>query len=62
MLQSMTQPLIEYRQVLSNISSELQLNRTNSSDTEASFLDELVHNKWHFSSKIYDKRDDLILI
>ena len=40
--------------------AELQLNKTISSDTEASFLYlELVNNKWHIvSSKINDKRDN----
>ena len=32
--------------------TELQLNKANSSGLE------LVHNKWHSSSKVYDKRDD----
>ena len=27
--------------------TELQLNKANSSDTEAPFLDEFVNNKWH---------------
>ena len=40
--------------------TELQLNKANSSDTEAPFLDlNLSIYKWHsFFSKIYDKRDD----
>ena len=38
---------------------ELQLNKTNASDTEAPFLDlHLSISNWVFSSKIYDKRDD----
>ena len=39
--------------------AELQLNKSNTSDTEASFLD--VHISildWFVSSKVYDKRDD----
>ena len=40
-------------------SSELQLNKANSSDTEAPFLDLHLTNPDSFvSSKIYDKRDD----
>ena len=27
--------------------TELKLNKANSSDTKAPFLDELVHNEWH---------------
>ena len=39
--------------------TELQLNRANSSDTEAPFLDlNLCISKGRVSSKIYDKRDD----
>ena len=39
--------------------TELQLNRTNSSDTEASFLDlNLCISYSTVSTKIYDKRDD----
>ena len=39
--------------------TELQLNKANSSDTEAPFLDlNLSINNGIFSSKIYDKRDD----
>ena len=39
--------------------TELQLNKTNSSDTEASFLDlNLSITICIVSSKIYDKRDD----
>ena len=39
--------------------TELQLNKTNSSDTEAPFLDlNLSITKGIVSSKIYDKRDD----
>ena len=39
--------------------TEIQLNKANSSDTEAPFFGlELVNNKWHSSSKIYDKPDD----
>ena len=39
--------------------SELQLNKANSSDTEAPFLDlHLSISDGFVSSKIYDKRDD----
>ena len=39
--------------------SELQLNKANSSDTEAHFLDlHLIISDGFVSSKIYDKRDD----
>ena len=39
--------------------TELQLNRANSSDTEAPFLDSnLSKTNGIVSSKIYDKRDD----
>ena len=39
--------------------TELQLNRTNSSDTEAPFLDfDLCISDGTVSTKIYDKRDD----
>ena len=39
--------------------TELQLNRTSSSDTEASFLDlNLCISNRTVSTKIYDKRDD----
>ena len=39
--------------------SELQLNKANPSDIEASFLDlHLSISKGFVSSKIYDKRDD----
>ena len=39
--------------------SELQLNKTNTSDTEAAFLDLLLSiSNDIVSSKIYDKRDD----
>ena len=39
--------------------SELQLNKTNTSDTEAPFLDfHLSISNGFVSSKIYDKRDD----
>ena len=39
--------------------TELQLNKANSSDTEAPFLDlKLSITNGIFSSKIYDKRDD----
>ena len=42
---------------------ELQLNKANTSDTEAPFLDlHLSISNGFVSSKIYDKRDDLILI
>ena len=42
--------------------SELQLNKANTSDTEAAFLDlHLSISKDIVSTKIYDKRDDLIL-
>ena len=42
---------------------ELQLNKANSSDTEAPFLDlHLSISNGFVSSKIYDKHDDLILI
>ena len=43
--------------------TELQLNKANASDTEAAFLDLnlSIHNDI-VSTKIYDKRDDLILI
>ena len=38
--------------------TELQLDKVNSSDNEAPFLDfKLVHNKWHSSYKIYNKWD-----
>ena len=42
--------------------SELQLNKANTSDTEAAFLDLhlSISNDIEFT-KIYDKRDDLIL-
>ena len=40
-------------------STELQLNKANSSDTEAPFLDlNLLMTNGIVSSKIYDKRDD----
>ena len=43
--------------------TELQFNRANSSDTEAPFLDlNLCISNGTVSTKIYDKRDDLILI
>ena len=43
-------------------STDLQLNKANSSDTEATFLDlNLSITKDIVSSKICDKRDDLIL-
>ena len=43
--------------------TELQLNKANSSDTEAPFLDlNLSIKNGIVSSKIYDKRDDFILI
>ena len=39
--------------------TELQLNKVNTSDTEASFLDlHLSISNGFVSSKIYDKRDD----
>ena len=39
--------------------TELQLNKSNSSDTEAPFLDfDLSKTKSIVSSKVYDKRDD----
>ena len=39
--------------------SELQLNKANSSNTEAPFLDlHLIISDGFVSSKIYDKRDD----
>ena len=38
--------------------TELQLNKTNSSDTEAPFLDLNSRANGIVSSKIYDKRDD----
>ena len=42
--------------------TELQLNQANSSDTVAPFLDlNLSITNGIVSSKIYDKRDDLIL-
>ena len=42
--------------------TELQLNKANSSDTEAPFLDlNMSITDGIVSSKIYDKRDDLIL-
>ena len=41
---------------------ELQLNKANASDTEAPFLDlHLSFSNGFVSSKIHDKRDDLIL-
>ena len=43
--------------------SELQLNKSNVSDAEASFLDSHISISDGFvKTKIYDKRDDLILI
>ena len=43
--------------------SELQPNKANTSDTEAPFLDlHLSISNGFVSTKIYDKRDDLILI
>ena len=43
--------------------SELQLNETNSSDTEAPFLDlHLTISDGFVSSKIYDKRDDFDIV
>ena len=43
--------------------SELQLNNANVSDTEASFLDlHLSTSNGFVKTKIYDKRDNLILI
>ena len=40
--------------------TELQLNRANSSDTEAAFFDlNLCISNGTVSTKIYDKRDDL---
>ena len=42
--------------------SELQLNITNTSDTEAAFLDlHLSISNDIVSTKIYDKRDDVVL-
>ena len=42
---------------------ELQLNKVNVSDTEASFLDlHLSISDGFVKTKIFDKRDDLILI
>ena len=42
---------------------ELQLNRTNSSDTEAPFLDlNLCISNGTVSTKIYDKRDDFDIV
>ena len=42
--------------------SELQLNKANTSDTEAAFLDlHLSISNANFTTKIYDKRDVLIL-
>ena len=42
---------------------ELQLNKANTSDTEAPFLDlHLSISNGFVSSKIYDKRDEMILI
>ena len=42
---------------------ELQLNKANTSDTEAPFLDlHLSISNGYISSKIYDKRDDLNFI
>ena len=42
--------------------TELQLNRTHSSDTEASFLDlNLCVSNGTVSTKLYDKRDDFDL-
>ena len=42
--------------------TEIQLNKANSSDTEAPFLDlSLSVTNGIVSSKIYDKRDDLIM-
>ena len=41
--------------------TELQLNKTNSSDTEAPFLDlNLCISNGKVSAKIYDKRDDFV--
>ena len=43
--------------------SELQLNKSNVSDTEASLLDLHLSISGRFvKTKIYDERDDLILI
>ena len=43
--------------------TELQLNKTNSSDTEALFLDlNLAITKGIISSKIYDKRGDFEIV
>ena len=40
-------------------SSELQLNKANTSDTEAAFLDLQLSISYNIvSTKIYDKRDD----
>ena len=42
-----------------NYTPELQLNKANTSDTEAPFLDlHLSISNGYVSSKIYDKRDD----
>ena len=42
--------------------SELQLNKANTSDTKAAFLDvHLSISSYIVSIKIYDKRDDFIL-
>ena len=38
--------------------SELQLNKANTSDTEAAFLDLHLISNEIVSTKIYDKRDD----
>ena len=41
-------------------STELPLNKANSSDTEVPFFGlKLVHNKWHSFFKINDKRDNV---
>ena len=51
---------IYFEQMVSRIyPAELQLNKANSSDTEAPFLDlNLSISKGTVSTKIYDKRDD----
>ena len=55
---------IYFEQMVNRIyPAELQLNKTNSSDTEAPFLDfNLSISNGTVSSKIYDKRAILILI
>ena len=51
-----------FKKELSRYPSELQLNKANTSDTEAAFLDlHLSVSNDIVSTKIYDKRDDFDL-